>query len=73
MCNGWGTVGAGETSGLPLAGSLPPQLQGQVQSCYSLEQWQHLSVTKEQGAKDGRGGLFQRNPHWLGNYLGSFS
>lgn len=69
-----GAIGAGETNGLPLAGSLPPQLQRQVQSCYSLEQWQGPSVTKEQGPRMAEGDSSRREaPTGLGIIVGSFS
>lgn len=60
VCNGWDTVGAGETGDLPLAGSLPPQLQEQVQSCYSLEQWKHKG-SQRNGCHGRREGELFRN------------
>lgn len=41
-----------------VAGSLPPELRGLVQSCYSLELWKHVNVAKELGPRKDRGGIF---------------
>lgn len=48
---------------------LPPGLQGQVQSGYSLELWKHLGVTEGWGLRESRGGLLgkKQSPHWPGN------